>query len=329
MTTRFNVRKKVLGNLKPVRLAANSAEPVSRSRGTEVPPPETIEPIVIDTRMRGESEIMAAHLLPGKRPALIDPGPANTAGNVIKGLREVGIQRLDSIVLTHVHCENAGAAGESVTGYLVNPERLADSARAIWGEDAEKWFGRSVAVETTRLRPLRDGDSVDLGDRRLEAIASPGHTGAHMVFFDRQTGAMVCGDALGLQLPGSRTIRPSTPPSDFCHDEAVASIEKLRGFDPASLHFAHYGESRQSPGETFDRAITAMTAWRTSFLKKSEVTENGEELLRSVNACVEATLEPVPPSVRRRFEVANPTWVNIAGMSGDLDRKQSRLADAA
>ena len=139
---------------------------------------------------------------------------------------------------------------------------------------------------------------------------------------------MICGDALGIQLPGSRIIRPSTPPSDCTHQDAIASIEKMRGFAPASLHLAHFGESNQLPEPTFDRAILAINDWYDSFLKKCELAESEEELLRSVNACVEATLEPVPPSVRRGFEAVNPTWLNIAGMSSERNRRPDDYADA-
>ncbi|MGA7436023.1 MAG: MBL fold metallo-hydrolase [Solirubrobacterales bacterium] len=334
MTTRFNVRKKVLGNLTPLRLAHKNGPAAKSGPNPEVSPPTTIEPVVIDTDMFGEPEIMAAHFLPGEKPALVDTGPANTAENVIEALDTLGIKRLDSIVLTHVHFDHAGGAGRlaehfpeatvyihaDAAEHLVDPHQLAETVESVWHQDAEGLFGLPVPLPEGRIRTIGHGDRIDLGDRQLEAIASPGHTRAHMVFLDRGTGAMICGDALGLQLPGSRVIRPSTPPSDYSHADSVASINRMREFDPTSLHLAHFGPAQQDPEATFDRAIIAIDDWHESFERKSEIAEDEEELLRSVNACVEATLESVPPSVRRGFESVNPAWLNIAGMAGERDR---------
>jgi len=354
MNTRFNVRKKVLGNLTPVRLAAKNGKtvkgtpseprpgkPKSRKRTARISPPTTTAPIALDTRIFGQTGIMAAHLLPGSKPALIDTGPANTAENVIEALAELGITRLDSIILTHAHYDHAGGAGriaehfpeatiyahKSATRYLTDPSLLAGSVE-IWDGKAEELFGSPTAIPVRRVRGLSDGDTVDLGGRRLQAIETPGHTRSHMVFLDLETDAMICGDALGIQLPGSRIIRPSTPPSDCTHKEAIASIQKMRSYTPASVHLAHFGESRQPPEETFDRAILAINDWHQSFIKKSELAESEEELLRSVNACVEATLEPVPPSVRRGFEAINPAWLNIAGMANERKHRPDDFADA-
>ena len=344
MTTRFNVRKKVLGNLSPIRLAHKNGTTAESSPKPEVTPPTTIEPIALDTQMFGEPGIMAAHLLPGEKPALVDTGPANTADTVISALSALGITRLDSIVLTHVHFDHAGGAGRLAERYpeatiyihergaphLSDPERLTASVKDIWGGKAESLFGSPTAVPADRVRTIADGDRIDLGDRQIEAIATPGHTRAHMVFFDPSTGAMICGDALGLQLPGSRIIRPSTPPSDYSRSDAIDSIDRLREYEPASLHLAHFGAAQQSPQATFDRAILAINDWHEKFEAKSEIAESEEELLRSVNACVEATLEPVPPSVRRGFESVNPAWLNIAGMRGERDRRlHGDLSDAA
>ncbi len=344
MTTRFNVRKKVLGNLKPIRLAHKNGNAAESPATPEVAPPATIEPIALDTEMFGEHQIMAAHLLPGEKPALIDTGPANTAENVIAALTALGVKRLDSIVLTHVHVDHAGAAGrlaehfpeatvyihELGAPHLKDPGPLTESVKSIWGERAVSLFGTPQPVPADRIRTIADGDLIDLGDRQIEAIATPGHTRAHMVFLDRSTGAMICGDALGLQLPGSRIIRPSTPPSDYSQSDTIASIEKLRDYTPSSLHLAHFGPAQQSPEDTFNRAISAINEWHESFQRKSELAESEEELLRSVNACVEATLEPVPPSVRRGFESVNPAWLNIAGMRSERERRiPGNLSDAA
>jgi glyoxylase-like metal-dependent hydrolase (beta-lactamase superfamily II) len=293
--------------------------------------------------MFGEPEMMASHLIPGPHPAIVDAGPANTADNVIEALEALGVTRLDSIILTHIHFDHAGGAGRlaerfpdatvyipsRVARHLADPAGLTESVKSVWGPRTEELFGFPVAIDPERIQGLDDGDTIDLGDRKLEAIATPGHTRAHMSYLDQKTGAMMCGDALGLQLPGSRIIRPSSPPADYSRADTIASIERIRATQPSSLHLAHFGLARQDPYATCDRAITAINDWHESFLNKHEDSEGEEDLLRRLNACVEAKLEPVSPSVRRGFEAVNPTWLNIAGMTGELERARRELSDAA
>ena len=293
--------------------------------------------------MFGEPEMMAAHLLPGAKPAIVDPGPANRASDVIEGLDALGIDQLDSIILTHIHFDHAGAAAilaerypgatvyihSRVAKHLADPTRLTESVKAVWGEATEDLFGFPASIDPDRIESLEDGDRIDLGDRSLETIATPGHTRAHMSFYDEKTTAVLCGDALGLQMPGSRIIRPASPPADYSREDAIASVNRLRAKHPSSLHLAHFGLARQDPEATCDRAILAINDWHESFLNKRESSVGEEDLLRRVNACVEAKLEPVPPSVRRGFEAVNPTWLNVAGMTGELERAQARFSDAA
>lgn len=342
MKTRFNVRRKVLGNLSTNGFASRNGHTESRPSPLTALP-RTSEPIVLDTMMFGEPEMMASHLIPGSRPAIVDAGPANGAGNVIEALEGLGVTKLDSIILTHIHFDHAGAAGHlaehfpdatvyipsGVAAHLADPARLTESVKSIWGPQTEELFGFPEAIDPDRIQGLADGDTIDLGDRKLEAIRTPGHTRAHMSYFDPKTGAMMCGDALGLQLPGSRIIRPSSPPTDYSRDDTIASIDRIRSKQPASLHLAHFGLARQDPNATCDRAILAINDWHESFLAKLDDSEDEEDLLRRLNACVEAKLEPVPPSVRRGFEAVNPTWLNIAGLNGELHRAGRELPDAA
>jgi len=47
-----------------------------------------------------------------------------------------------------------------------------------------------------RVRPVWDGDVIDLGNRELEAIALPGHTPGSMALLDRGTGMLFSGDPI-------------------------------------------------------------------------------------------------------------------------------------
>ena len=345
MTTRFHLREKMFGDLRSVRHAARnpgqsgSTGPADAAR---VEPPSGPDPVAIDSMMFGEPEMMAAHLLPGPKPALIDPGPANTAEGLVARLRALGVTELDSIVLTHIHFDHAAGASKlaehfpgakvyihsRVADHLVDPSRLIDGVRSVWGEKTDELFGTPGAIDRQRVVRLEDGDRIDLGDRELQAIATPGHTRAHLAYLDSASGAVFCGDAIGIQLPTSPVIRPSTPPSDFSYVDALESIRRLDALGAKSVHLPHFGQTSTSPDRAFADAEEALSRWHERFLSHREASESDLDLQRRLNACVEATLEPVTPVTRKGFEAINPVWLNIAGMTGEAERRP-RTREAA
>ena len=290
--------------------------------------------------MFGEPEMMAAHLLPGPKPCLIDPGPANTAAGLISELEAMGVDELDSIVLTHIHFDHAAGTSllaerfpgatvyihERVAGYLVDPGRLIEGVKSVWGEKTEQLFGLPGPVEEGRVVALEEGSRIDLGNRSLDVIATPGHTRAHLAFLDDQTGALFCGDALGVQLPSSNVIRPSTPPSDFSLSNTIGSIARLSELDAQTVHLPHFGQTSTGPDRIFDQATESLNRWHESFLRNRDAAESDLDLQRRLNACVEASLEPVTPVTRKGFEAINPVWLNIAGMTAEAERELRRRA---
>ena len=128
---------------------------------------------------------------------------------------------------------------------------------------------------------------------------------------------------------GSSVVRPSTPPWDFSLEDSLDSIERLAGVEAETVYLAHYGAARPGPTEIFDRAADSLERWHKSFLKKREQTDSEEDLSRQFNACLEASLEPIAPSVRRDLETVSPAWLNLAGLSAEQARLNGRLSDAA
>jgi glyoxylase-like metal-dependent hydrolase (beta-lactamase superfamily II) len=335
MNTRLHVPTKVFGN--------------RRSRGGQPDgegPTETSvhailaghDPILIDPVLDDSQGKSSSYLLPAAHAVLIDPGSAKAAPRVLEALKSRRIE-VDLILLTHIHADAAAGAGvlarhfpgaeiaapAGATERLADPAALVSDMKKVYGEKVETIYGLPAPIDTGRIRPLEDGERIDLGDRILEAISTPGHTAAHMSFFDQSAGSLFCGDALGVQLPGSRVVRPSTPPWDFSLEASLASIGKLAAVGADTVYLAHYGAARPGPAEIFARAADALENWHRSFLKKREQTDSEEDLSRQFNACLEASLEPIAPSVRRDLETVSPTWLNLAG----LNAEQARLSDAA
>ena len=235
-------------------------------------------PTIIDTRMHGFDGITGTFLLRGReRVALIESGPKSSVENVLAGLEREGVDRLDWIVVTHIHLDHAGAAGTLARRFpdatiavhpvgaphLIDPSKLWASASRIYGEGMEALWGGIDPLPQERIKTIEDGDVIDLGGRTLTAHETPGHAGHHHAFIDDETGAMFTGDALGVSPQGIHAFRPATPPPEFNLEVALASIQKIRRTDPTALWLTHYGPVEGGVDEACEQAADALNRWAT------------------------------------------------------------------
>src|SRR3954469_6317928 len=132
---------------------------------------------------------------------LFDPGPESTFGKIVAGLNMVGIKAGDvrHVFLSHIHFDHAGAAfhfaeaGAMVyvhprgAGHLIDPSRLAESAKRIFGDDMERLWGRIAPMPEANLKVLNDGDAVRVANVNVKAVGTPGHASHHHVYFWNDT----------------------------------------------------------------------------------------------------------------------------------------------
>lgn len=286
------------------------------------------EPISIDSGMMGHPGLQSPWVIPSERPAVIDPGPANRAEAVDRKIRELGIGKLDSIVLTHVHFDHAGGAAAlarlnpgarifvhpRVAGLIVDPARLNQAVSSVWGPGTEALFGFPEPAPEGVVQAVAGGELVDLGaGRALEVIETPGHTRAHLAFLDREADAIFCGDAVAIQDASSPVVRPSTPPSDYDRRAMTDSMERIRERGATRLLMPHFGESRTAPGEMIDRALESLARWHEAFDAMGPGRVDADRL-------VELAEGELDPGVREKFEMVNPGWLNLEGLEGERRR---------
>lgn len=241
-----------------------------------------LEITTMDTHMHGHPAITGAFLLRGEQTALVETGPKSSLEVLLEGLEGLGVDNVDWIIVTHIHLDHAGAAGtlaarwpdatvavhEVGAAHLVDPSKLWASARRIYGDHMDELWGGIDPIPEERIRVLRDGDVLDLGDRRLRAVETLGHAGHHHAYLDEGTGVMFAGDALGVLLPDVGTVRPATPPPEFNLEVALASIARIKDIRPQTLYLTHYGQATgASTGEALaveevcDEATEALLKW--------------------------------------------------------------------
>jgi glyoxylase-like metal-dependent hydrolase (beta-lactamase superfamily II) len=105
--------------------------------------------------------------------------------------------------------------------------------------DLDAWV--APGAEPTGL--LRDGDVIDLGDRRFEVVHTPGHTDGSACLWDGATGSIFTGDAIYVDAP-----------LDFTDTSAAGrSLERLVTLPVTS---AYAGHERSFDGDEL-RALAA------------------------------------------------------------------------
>jgi glyoxylase-like metal-dependent hydrolase (beta-lactamase superfamily II) len=287
----------------------------------------------IDTLMAGRHRVTAAYLVSGDRPALVETGPTRSLDAVLAGLDALGVgpEDLPTVVVTHIHLDHAGGVGRLARSFpratiwvhnrgaphLADPTKLVASAGRVYGEERmARLFGPVDPVPGDRLRALDDGDRIDLGNRRLDVLYTPGHASHHVALADSETGAVFTGDALGIHLPDVRVLRPATPPPDIDVERYVASVEAIKRRARTALLFSHYGPVGEI-AELCDLAAARLKKWAGIVRGAMDDTDDleriaevlGRETADEFDDAVEGATE------LDRYEVLGDMKANAAGLT--------------
>jgi glyoxylase-like metal-dependent hydrolase (beta-lactamase superfamily II) len=305
----------------------------------------------IDTFYGGRERYTAAYLLDAREPAIVETGPTTSVEPVTAGLEALGIgsEELAHIVVTHIHLDHAGGVGrlaqrfpratiwvhERGASHLADPARLVASATRLYGESTmASLFGPVEPVPADRLRHLSDGDLIELGDRSLDVLYTPGHASHHVALADSRTGAVFTGDALGIHVPDVRALRPATPPPDFDVELAVASIERIRErARSAVVLFSHFG-----PVAEVDRicelALRRTRAWADVVREALTLTDDLDEIVARLTkeAALDLETGAEAPIDLERFETLSSIRMNALGIvrywQKRAERENAGSADA-
>ena len=178
-------------------------------------------------------EEVVSYLIVGSRRALMfDTGLGiGKISAVVSGLTKLPVTVLNS----HTHFDHVGGDAEFSDIMDENTSFTLTSAKGqlnIYSRDAlapERICGslpKGTDAKNYSIRPFHishfvtDGERIDLGDRELEVIFTPGHTPDSLCLLDRQNGLLVTGDTF---YPGP--IYLFTPETDF--GAYVRSVAKL------------------------------------------------------------------------------------------------------
>ncbi|HVE98955.1 MAG TPA: MBL fold metallo-hydrolase [Mycobacteriales bacterium] len=304
----------------------------------------------IDTMMSGYTAITAGYLVLADRPCLVETGTARSAPVVRDALAALGLgpEDLATVVVTHIHLDHAGGVGDIAAAYpgaevvvheagarhLVDPSRLMDSARRVYGSLMDDVFGPLLPTPVERVRAVAESGEVDLGGGRvLTTHYSPGHARHHIGLLDSATGDLYVGDAVGIYTAEADVLRPATPPPDFDLAVALDSLASFGALAPTRLLFSHYGPVDDVAG-TLDRSADELRLWveltRAARADRLDL-DHAVALVQERTAQRYAALG-ADPDLTEKFEALNSVAANIVGINRWLDRVEGRtheFGDAA
>jgi len=185
----------------------------------------------------------------GDTYVLVDAGSGRATQAIVAQIEADGLdpRRVRQILLTHGHADHA--AGAAALRERLGAVVLASPEVARFVRDGDD---RAISLDVARTaglyppdftfqacpleRELAGGDAVDVGNLRVEAVATPGHATGHLAYVVRREGkaAAFTGDAL---FAGGKILLQHT--WDCSVQESIRSVERLAALDLEQLFPGH------------------------------------------------------------------------------------------
>ncbi|MEM0279133.1 MBL fold metallo-hydrolase [Metallosphaera sp.] len=186
-------------------------------------------------------EAVYSFVICDKLNVMIDAGVANS-------VMDVGfLDKLDYVVVTHLHVDHVGALSEIVqrykskvivyngySKYLKDPRKINSDARSVLGELVDI-YGEVQPTEATFLE-VNGGETIDLGEKKMEILYTPGHAKHHIsALIDN---IVYTGDSAGGRYNGVPI--PTTPPP-LELNKYIKSLKLQIDLKPRAVGLAHGG----------------------------------------------------------------------------------------
>jgi glyoxylase-like metal-dependent hydrolase (beta-lactamase superfamily II) len=296
----------------------------------------------IDLHLRDLPGVISSWLILDDEPALVDPGPASTLPRLREALSGFGLAPRDlrHLLLTHVHMDHAGAAGDLVAAnpemrvyvhrdgapHMAEPEKLVASTRRTFGAAHDALWGpmRPVPRDALRLwEPRRPGPI-----RRVRVVPTPGHIGHHLAYLHEHEGMVFTGDALGIVLTPAAPTHPPTPPPAVDLDAWRQTLVELRGLGAERAGVAHFGLHTDVEARTHQLA-EALDRLESRVRQALETGREAQDARAFHEESLEALAEVAPKEwVERYYEVFRAEndwkgvqrWVETTSAQGEGDQ---------
>lgn len=272
--------------------------------------------------------------------AIVETGTKDSVPRLLAALEARGRSPEDVrfVIVTHVHLDHAGGAGRLMQAcpnatflvhprgarHMIDPSKLEASVRQVYGDAVfERDYGTLVPIPEDRTRIVEDGDTVELGDRPLLFMDTPGHARHHFCIWDEATAGWFTGDMFGVSYDAFRFaagdfILPTTTPSQFEPGDYLDSMALLGSYAPAVMYLTHFGALQYSAA-TSERLAQQVAGYRDLALACDDA-----GLEDAVQECSLALLRPLAPGLAEpelRALLSLDMPLNLMGLRDWRDRQ--------
>lgn len=257
--------------------------------------------VAIDTRYARPLQD-ASHLIVERgRAAFVDTGVNSSVPLLLDALRrqDLDVGDVDYVILTHVHLDHAGGAGELMQAlpnatcvvhrygapHMIDPAKLVAGTEAVYGAaETRAIYGTIVPIDASRIRIPEDGEWLSLNGRALQFLNTEGHARHHHVIHDPQSRGVFTGDSFGVSYRELDTARgeivfPTSTPVQFDPREAHASVDRIMACEPMQLYLTHYSRVRNPA-----RLAVQMHAGIDAYVAMAERHEHDDDLPGALRA---------------------------------------------
>jgi glyoxylase-like metal-dependent hydrolase (beta-lactamase superfamily II) len=245
----------------------------------------------------------------GEEGLAIDAGFESTGRMLADALESLGVRRLGRVLLTHGHGDHYEGCGEldrrlgtRASIHAADARLIVETGDAVLYRELDRAYPGLFPVPA-ELRPsppaaalLAEGDVVELGERRLRVLHTPGHTEGSLCFLEEARGILFSGDTVS---------------GDFvhfyCEPHALdASLARLEGTSFEHLLMAHPYPPGNTSSLSGDRARAHIARSRDALAaagrRVSEVLERDPTI--AAQALAQELAGPTVISVIRLMEAA-------------------------
>ncbi|HEY5775300.1 MAG TPA: MBL fold metallo-hydrolase, partial [Xanthomonadales bacterium] len=206
--------------------------------------------------------------------------------------------------------------------HMIDPTKLEAGSRVVYGDEMfDRIYGKLIPVDQSRVRIMQDGESVELGNRQLTFMDTPGHARHHFCVYDSLTNGWFTGDTFGLSYREFDTekgafLLPTTTPIQFDPQPLKESVRKLVEAKPDYMYLTHYGrvddvqrlakvmlggidvlvgiaEKYRDHESRTQKIETAMSDWLIEGLEKHGVTLSRERCLELLHSDIKLNTQGI------------------------------------
>ena len=281
----------------------------------------------LDLKFLGHADTIAAFLIVADGEiALVETGPYSTFEALKTEVERCGFALSDikKVFLTHIHFDHAGAAwalaalGATIyvhpfgEKHLIEPSKLYNSARQIYGDNMDKLWGKMENIAPERIHATAHGEAISLGKTEIIAWHTEGHAVHHIAW--QLGGDLFTGDVAGVRIAGGIVV-PPCPPPDIDIEAWLKSIDLIKSLKVKRLHLVHFGQVTQV-SKHLNQLEKRLVRWANWLRPHVERGATAAEVTPQYQAFVEKELARfgIVGEQLEQYETANPSWMSVAGL---------------